>query len=145
MSFYITEDALDLKPLLYQDDLYFIYWLATLIPIFDPENLTDKLWQQNSWLKNFLPNVEPRETASQREISPLAISKALEKVFGFHQFENLAEKLEKSWMPESLKKIANQDSRVVLNEKILKFHDNDRRKEYAQAFHERLNHLGANL
>jgi len=145
LSFYITEDALDLKPLLYQDDLYFIYWLATLIPIFDPENLTDKLWQQNSWLKNFLPNVEPRETASQREISPLAISKALEKVFGFHQFENLAEKLEKSWMPESLKKIANQDSRVVLNEKILKFHDNDRRKEYAQAFHERLNHLGANL
>jgi hypothetical protein len=145
LSFYITEDALNLKSLLYQDDPYFIFWLATLIPVYDPEQLMIKLWQANSWLKENLPNIQPREIAAQREIRPTKTAKVLEKLLGFKKIEKISEKLERRWLPENLIKLANQDSRVVLNHQVLKFHDNDRRQEFAQAFYKRLVNLGIDV
>ncbi|MFA6588165.1 MAG: hypothetical protein WCT08_03785 [Patescibacteria group bacterium] len=145
LSFYITDDALNLQNLLYPQDPYFIYWLATLIPVYDPNNLKQKLWQENMWLQKFLPNAEFREISVQREIQSSSLSKFLEKIVGSQGFEKFAEKVEKKWLPENLKKLANQDTRVVLNERILKFHDNDRRLEFAKAFDSRLVNLGLNL
>ncbi len=43
---------------------------------------------------------------------------------------------------KNLKEMANRDSRVVITDKILKFHANDRREEYKQKWIKRINELG---
>jgi len=41
-------------------------------------------------------------------------------------------------MPTRLKQLANTDNRVVLNDYILKFHDNDHRQELQQEWAKRI-------
>ena len=49
LSFYITEDNLDLSNLrAVEDDIHFAYWLNQMLPIFDPENLYATFLAANS-------------------------------------------------------------------------------------------------
>ena len=45
-------------------------------------------------------------------------------------------------MPENLKNLANKSDGVIVNDDILKFHDNDKRKYYRDKF---LNHYKKTL
>ncbi|RJO58957.1 hypothetical protein C4546_05160 [Candidatus Parcubacteria bacterium] len=145
LSFYLTEDALNVQPLLFPVDPYFAFWLATLVPVFDPEKILERLYASNAWLFQILPNLLPRNIARQREIARSNLQTLGEKFFNFGFWEKLAEKLEQKWLPSNLKKLANLDSRVVLNDQVLKFHDNDRRQEYARLFQAKLQTLGLNV
>lgn len=57
LSFYVSEDNLNLEKYLYNNkDLYFIYWFTGLQPIFFKTGVWEKFWQENIWLKKYLPN-----------------------------------------------------------------------------------------
>lgn len=141
LSFFIADDALDLRALRLPDDPYLTMWVATLVPLYDPASLGASLWQANPWVQEVLPNASPRAVSAMREARPLQLA-LLRPLIGAAWFERLARRIQQRVLAPNLRALANQDTRVVLNDRMLKFHDNDRRQEYQQQFSQKLASLG---
>lgn len=137
LSFYATEDNLDLTELTYgKSDYYFLYWLACLLPVYDTKNFYKKLINENKWLISQLPNWKKGIVSEKRKIKP-------RKSVFYHDIidmfigglEPWAKKKQLQIMPESLARAINHPSKaVVINDKFLKLHVNDRREEYNKNF-----------
>lgn len=132
LSFLVDESALDLSPFRSPDDLYFTYWVAGLVPFYGDPAVYGKLIAANSWLKDALPNwttacAEPRLRFSSaiKKTDWLACLSSLEKI---------SRRLQEMIMSPAIKNIANLDTRVVINDHVLKLHTVDRR-EYFKAEH----------
>jgi hypothetical protein len=55
LSFYVTQDYQNLyNIMLPQNDIYFIYWLAHLVPLYQETN--ENIYTHNKWLESVLPN-----------------------------------------------------------------------------------------
>jgi len=135
LSFYISLSALDLEKLcIDQDDLYFVYWVAGLTPIYNKENIYEKFVQSNEWIKKYLPNLEKQSCLNRRTV------KAKQFLFNnivnlfFNNLEQRLKVLQLKLLPKKLKSLMNCDSKVVINDRIIKLHANDRREEYARKF-----------
>ena len=52
LSFYATDSNLNLEKLQMSNysDIYLVYWILQLIPIYDPDNLYDKFLQPKDWV-----------------------------------------------------------------------------------------------
>jgi hypothetical protein len=156
LSFYITTEKLNLADLkISAADWYFNYWLAGLVPLYDRSGIYDKLMAANSWIKDYLPNWEPPLLARSREIRP--VYKKKEPVFQRPASENLGEiaacghfldyleKAAKNFqlkiLPAALKELMNKDTRVIINDQILKLYLTDRRAEFMEKYEARLRAL----
>ncbi|KKQ62054.1 MAG: hypothetical protein US81_C0002G0027 [Parcubacteria group bacterium GW2011_GWE2_38_18] len=137
LSFYVSEDRLDLSDLMLPKtaeikiDIVLIYWFCGLTPIYDPCNIYSKFNQENEWRKNYLPNWQPISSAYVNRNSkalPLFYYKAVDFCFGW--LEVSFKKLQHSLMANELRKMMNLDTRVMINDQILKLHSNDKREEY---------------
>ncbi|MDP2789609.1 MAG: hypothetical protein Q8O51_00605 [bacterium] len=142
LSFFLADDALDVSLLRLATDPYLTMWVATLVPLYDPGNLHAAFWQANAWAQQALPNAAPRELAQQRRVHKSITARILAPLVRSRAFERMAERLQRRALAPNLRALANQDTRVILNDHMLKFHDNDRREEYAQSFASRLAALG---
>ena len=129
-SFFATREALQFESLKWnEEDYYLAYWVKSMVPLFDRTNILKEFSDLNRWANHFLPN------AQSREIHPLHRScrlfslpvqwTFLEPLFRFLQLNRL---------PPSLRALANKDSRVVVTDDLLKFHENDRRELFLQQF-----------
>jgi len=161
LSFFISDQALDLSGFMLKNkdvghpighptsgafDLYFIYWLAGLTPLYDKDGTYKKLIEANSWLKGYLPNWQTKIPSANRSVSAQAMSfyhDIVDLFFGGlePQFKSLQIKI----LPPALKSLMNLDSRVVVNDKVIKLHVNDRREEYRKKFGEKINNLSSYL
>ncbi|MBI3115587.1 MAG: hypothetical protein HYZ09_03825 [Candidatus Kerfeldbacteria bacterium] len=57
LSFFVTDAALDFSPLLLKPaDPYFAFWVAQLVPLYDPDNLSGTIRANNAWVTGSLPN-----------------------------------------------------------------------------------------
>ena len=135
LSFYITENNLNLKNLmLNKNDLYFVYWLACLTPIYDTDNYYQKLITTNFWLKDYLPNWQIKQAGPRRTITKKYFKfwKIWNFLFNllFNNFEKISKKFQLKIMPVKLKTKMNQDKSVIINDTILKLHVNDRRDKF---------------
>lgn len=146
LSFYVTEDAMDFSHITIQDpDVYFAYWLATLLPVYDPSFELENLYKENQWLVQYLPyalNVQKQRTSllQYRGVRHW-IKKSLEWLFG-SLIGDITEYASK-WMQKKLMSFTKNsvrdlpDTRVVISDKMLKFHENDRR----ELFKDRWEHI----
>jgi len=131
-SFFVTKNALQLEALKWnEDDYYLAYWVKSMVPLFDREEVFGELVSLNRWATHFLPNAQPRVTHPLHRscrvfLFPFQWS-FLEPLFRFFQLNRL---------PSSLRALANKDSRVVVTDDMLKFHENDRRASFLRQFQE---------
>lgn len=59
LSFYVTHTHQNLyNIMLPQNDIYFIYWLAHLVPLY--QEIPENIYKQNKWLESALPNFPGR-------------------------------------------------------------------------------------
>lgn len=131
LSFFVDEASLNLEPLSASaPDVYLVYWIVQLHPLFDCGGVYQNFWQSNNWVKKFLPNVFPKggKAKNDKIYSPGAAG-FMEKFFHWLQLKIL---------PKNLRAMANLDSKVVITDKVLKFHSNDRRDEYKKMWEEKL-------
>jgi len=141
LSFFVSEQMIDLENFMLKErevsgpepghDVYFVYWLAGLVPIYDQKDFYKKFIKENSWLKKYLPNHQPAKICQRRKAGR-----------GFSWFyrdvvdmflgglDSAVKKTQLKILPVEIKRRMNFDNRVVLNDRILKMHINDRRAEY---------------
>lgn len=156
-SFFISEEKMNLEEIrILQEgkldkeiDIYLIYWISTLVPIYNKNKTYENFIEHNKWIKKNLPNWDIYKVNDERKV----ISPFYKENFYFFQnnlfltifdiilhtpflllkfliSEKLARRIQILIMPPELKNLANKDTRVIINNEILKFHSNDRRKQY---------------
>ncbi len=141
LSFYASSDALNLADLkLSSEDLYFNYWLAGLVPLYDRGQTYDYLISENKWLKTCLPNWQ------QLRLDSVASSqRAMFKIWPVSGWLDKLERKTFAWqlkiMPPALKTLVNIDTRVRVSDKIIKLYLIDRRREFLDKFSERLDQI----
>ncbi len=137
LSFLVSENALDLSGLkLPVDDAYLPYWVATLLPLYDAGGLLKRLIAANSWIRRRIPGVRLQDYAQGRQIEPRRPIAPL--LPAFRLFDTAARDFQSRLFPERIRRLMNRDTRVVVNDDILKFHVDDRREAVTRAFRERL-------
>ncbi len=129
LSFYISSNNLNLeKYLLNSKDLYFIYWLAGLEVICDKKNIFNKFYQENNWLKKYLPNFSQSSQLSTAPFESKAISS--------RSIEKILKKIQLKIMPGELKNQAGKSSGVVLEGDIIKLFLEDKRPFFIDKYEE---------
>jgi hypothetical protein len=140
LSFYLSEENLHLENIaLKPEDPYLSYWLAFLEPIYG-QDCYEKFWRANSWIEKIFPNILLKRPVALRQVTDNNFSLAIRKIKSFFCYGQWGDQLEKflqkiQWLKISphLKEMAKlNDNRVVINDQMLKFHENDRREEFVK-------------
>jgi len=149
LSFFVTEDALDLRPLAIEDDVYLAHWLQELCPVYDEAGIVRRSFVENGWLRGVLPETRAQAPSPRRlvraHLSALkhAFEKLIDAAFG-DRLEGWAKRRQLAWMPSALKAAAGTPaSDVVLSDTVLKFHDRDRRAEIRDTYRQKMRSLVA--
>jgi hypothetical protein len=140
LSFYVSDKQLDLSSAkMKDDDIYMMYWIDQLVPLFDPDNLLKDIYNSNNWVKEYLPNaLAGFDSAKHIRVEDSAISYSLrhlkeylhDKLFK-NKAEEIAKKIQLRKFPQSIKDISEENNtNVIVSDKMLKFHQNDRRKYF---------------
>lgn len=145
LSFYVTEDALNLESIKQgQEDIYLPYWLLTLKPVYG-HAVYDDLIRQNEWIKKYFPRTFEMESAWKGNVVLRGVGRFQEKLYG----KKLGDKLE-SWIAERQMKrhqrklgALGAQASVVVSDTMLKFHNIDRRSEFAERFQKRYEEIMA--
>lgn len=135
-TFFISSDNLKLESVLNNGDIYLLYWLSQLAPIYDPENILAKIIEANQNILNKLPNSLAVMPLQRRVVNNNFIIRGLRWLINIFINYNYLEVQVKNWqlkiMPIELKNKINLSTDVMITEQIIKLHKNDRRREYAK-------------
>ncbi len=151
LSFYIADRALNISKFQIKDDVYLSYWLWTLIPVYDPDDLSDSILRANQELLSpFSLNsryIEPTLHIPFDKRSPKkAIVQMIESLFEGKRgnwLENLVRAPQRRKIMKNIHSLVHaKDTRVVVNDSVLKFHENDRRTVYRDEWYKRLEKMG---
>jgi hypothetical protein len=142
LSFYVSEAGEDLKPLTLESDPYFYYWLAFLTPLYEDRGYYRDFLAANGWVKAKLPNLHDDGFIYTNKIKDNFGSLILKKVFYIMNCLGLGKIMEAGAKKIQLKKMAKNinslakdgDTRVVISDMVLKFHENDRRAQFLENF-----------
>lgn len=83
LNIYISEDSLTITPAM--RSLYSAYELIQAVPLLDKKNIATRILLDNSWIQQYLPNVK-------------LTGSSLPLKWGWNPFENIAYKLQASYM-----------------------------------------------
>lgn len=130
LTFFLSQDNLDISHLqISQPDIYLTYWLVKLLPIYDPFNVYQDFLQVNGWIKKYLPQAGAIELNKHWLIKKIWLRYLFWPLtFGF--WEKFFKKIQLILLPSNLRQLANQDSRVIITDNILKFHGIEDKREY---------------
>lgn len=148
LSFFLDSHNLSLSNLrVAENDVYLVYWLHRLVPLYDPENIYEKLFLANQWTKRFIPNAAHLHpvgyTLAIRDSAFGRVWKRIWEIFWRGAYGDLLEKqargLQTQKMDFKLKERERQgDKAVILDKRIVKLHENDRRAEILKKWKEKV-------
>lgn len=148
LNFYISDNAMDLECLAYENDIWFAYWLLTVVPIFDLGIYGD-FYNSNKWVNKLAKNHIKHDVAKYWKVNDNIFSKNIRRFielllnsgFGrlFNSFLKGVQLLKMKQNKNS--KMNNGDNSVVVNDFMLKFHENDMRAHYNKMFFDRIKFL----
>lgn len=135
LSFFAAEDSLDFSSIkIGQDDPYLTFWIATLSPVFDPDDMMSHLRAANGWIRQSLPRTKRVQRASS------SVVRSWMTLPDVSFFERYAERMQRNRFPPLIRSMMNVDTRVVVTDGMLKFHHNDRRQEILNAYEKMVSH-----
>lgn len=138
LSYFVTDNGLDLTshhlpssifhPPSFNDDPYFRYWFLSLLPLYD-DGVSSDLWLANQEITRYHPWARKWETAPD-----LRVEKPRVRIPILEFLEPLAVKIQFRVFPAAIRELMNRDTRVMVTDKVLKFHVDDRREYFRQKF-----------
>ena len=141
LSFFLSEEKLDASGLaLPGGDVYLLYWIAALVPVYDAGGVLEAFVSANGWVRQRLPGFAARETGRRRRSPGVAANSWF--LAPLRLFDAPAAKFQQRRFPAEIRSLANVDSRVVVSADILKLHVIDRRARFQELFEKKLAGLG---
>ena len=139
LSFFMDENSMNLKKIAYKDDIHFIYWVNQFMPVYDENNFSKEFFNANNWTRSSLPNMYSLKTNQRWQIDGQSkVKKFFEKLFSSWIgtiLEKFLKIVQLKIMPNKLKEPAAADNtNVIISDKLLKFHDRDKRLEIKRAW-----------
>lgn len=148
LSFYLADTRLNLSDLRFGEmDIYFYYWMAQLIPIYDPDDFFRHIMSANTWVRERLPHATEACALSDRfRVSSgwvHAMWRCFWNIFFFdlcaRMVNRLAKKIQAARIEKNFGVLRDlADTRVMITDEVLKFHTNDHRVEFFQRWKERI-------
>jgi len=146
LSFFVSDDSLGLKGIKEgEDDIYLPYWILTLKPVFGMD-VHERMMEQNDWIRKYFPHrqfkadmpVVIKDGGLLKSIAGLK-----EKVLNGKIGDSLENYLAERHFQRHQRKLSalGPEASVVVSDKMLKFHNVDRRKEIARRFGKRFEEL----
>jgi len=135
-SFFLSEDSLDVSNLAIDDDVYLKYWITQIYPVYD-DGIYNKFLMANNWVKNAIQNNFFNQPTLRRQVSQSRL-KSIFRIFFNILSEEYCRNYQWKILPDNLRQIVNKDTRVVMNDHVLKFHDNDKRDSFRDIFRQKL-------
>ena len=139
LSFFITENNLNLAPLALNDgDIYLTYWPTKIIPLLNAQETLEKFFRANFWVREYLPNfnldyLSPDHRALSPSPAARFFKQSLEKLLSGRAGDAAERFLRHLQLTKMSKReearIKEIESAVVINDQMLKFHEIDRRLE----------------
>lgn len=141
LSFYVDSGHLNLAPYrLHDHDVPFAFWVAQQYPVYDAEHLHHKLFEQNAaWLQQMFTHLQWPTSTPRRTITPYLLLRPKKLFLEWLPLERFSRWIQQRLMPTTITAHANKDTRVVINDYILKLHTNDRRQEQLSAWEQHHN------
>ena len=144
LSFYIGDKKSYLWTMrLLPEDPYFDFWTVTLMPLFQRNNAYQSFLNKNKWLQNKFHNFKENKFTLSYKIKQKKKGNLISNVCIYFLNSRIGDWLEK--IAKSIQKIkmsgnrnslsCKKDTRVIINDEILKFHENDRRDKYRAVFY----------
>jgi hypothetical protein len=155
LSFYVTDEHLDLSDVsIDEPDIYQMYWIDQLIPIYDPENVREEILKKNKNAHSYIPNafqpfnMHPRWRVNRKKIS-YSVRRIFEKVWekGYgDMIEKQAKGAQEKKMAMNYKSVREEsNTNVVIDNTMLKFHENDRRAAFREEWRKRVTNFKNNV
>ncbi len=143
LSIFVDQKDLNLQKVCSKKDAHFLYWVSQAVPIFDPSNIYQKFINENNWIKEYLPNIFGHKMGYKRIVQNniyKKIARKISKIFSINILEKFFKIIEIKIFPQSIKdKIQKNNSEdVMVDDLIIKLHDNDNRRIYNNIFLERI-------
>ncbi|MFA5947115.1 MAG: hypothetical protein WC813_03760 [Patescibacteria group bacterium] len=136
LSFFASQSALKLADVrIGEQDPYLAFWSMTLMPLFDRSLWQRQFHEDNRWVGEYLPNAHGVKRARAFRVNERRLS--LPSVLS----EKLLKKVQEDRLPRHMRAMMNIDTRVIVTDDMLKFHDRDSREEIKLALDERMNAL----
>lgn len=129
-SFFVAPEAYDLQTIAIEDDVYLRFWLATLAPVWEVDGEFTRFFAANTW-------------AVRREVAVLVgspswavrIARSMLRVLSSDSMDRWTRRLQMRMLPPHIREMALRDDRgVVLTDAMLKFHEEDGRVAYRDAW-----------
>ena len=130
-SFFSSSESLDFTKYLLRDDIYFRYWIKTIVPLYSDNFDFDSLIHENEWADKDVPNGYGMHAADERQYRSRLKMPDL-----FFFFEKLFRFIQKRNFSPEIADLVNKDTRVIVSDDMLKFHENDRRAKFRDKFNE---------
>jgi len=127
LSYFVSDGGLDLAThQISGGDPYFEQWFLSLVSLFD-DGVGESLWNENIGICSTYPLARPWMVPPDLEIRKPRFRLP---VFGW--FEPVARKIQEKWFPMRICSLMNKDTRVMVNDRVLKFHTDDGRAAYRE-------------
>lgn len=127
MSFFVTDQALDLSKIAISDDIYLYFWVYFLRPILDYDDTYENFLTKNSWVK--IPENDKIFNKNFTKISGKS-----KKIYPFHIWiNNIIRFFGERKTRKNFEKM-NRPKGVIISENMLKFHDKDQRENFKKSF-----------
>jgi len=145
LSFFVDDNNLNLEKLKACDgDIHFAYWITQMVPIFDPDNYWKIFLSANYWTKDYFPNLL-NNFSFLNLVQRGSVAKIWQKTWEtmWHgAYGNILEKQARDWQILKMKlstkeKTQLHDNGVVLDDGVIKLHENDTRRDCAKRWEEK--------
>ncbi len=131
LSFFITENAMDMSRIALEDDLYLHFWTPSVVSLLGS---TTNQWQEsNRWLQHIFPLVRSRHGAN--------VTHAPRRVPPLSRFLNFLVRPLMKWRHQTQSKKLGHEASIVVSDTMFKFHNLDRRQHYKEQTLKELHHL----
>lgn len=150
LSFFATRDALDMSALqLGEPDIYLVYWLQSLVPVYDPHHLYQEIQKANQWTREYIAEEASYDLLKRWRVDDGAIQKCAGRLLELFFCGSFGDALQVILKRIQMKRIDKNfgalidapDSRVVVSDTLLKFHENDRREYYRGEWMKHVSHI----
>jgi hypothetical protein len=139
LSFYVTEDNLNLEGIrLGHEDIYLPFWILTMKPLYG-EEVYQRVIEENLWIRRFFPRQVEVGGLMKKNVFLKGVGRLQEMIFNKKLGDKLERWLNENHMKRHQVKLKNlgAESSVVVSERMLKYHNEDKRAEIARRFQQR--------